>query len=639
MCGELSGDLSQPGALQLDVNAAKRSITRINLKIDDISSPLADNISDVLTDLLEIASYVYCADQFTSRGSTLMAHMGAEWRRNFRFKIPVRQLSVWQNPEIRDALQQTLGFLSEDEFVFEFVEAAKPASLQAYLGFADSEAQVIHPDEIILFSGGLDSLAGAVEAIAAHKRVVLVSHKASNMIASKQQALVAELRKGSRAGDLFHVPVTVNSGKREAVEFTQRTRSFLFAALGLIVARLFDRNGLTFYENGVVSINLPIAEHVLGTRASRTTHPRVFADCSRLFSLLLNRPFALENPYLWKTKTEIVETLADHNASSLIQGTLSCANIRDYTKNNKHCGVCSQCVDRRFGILAAGLGDQEPSDHYSVELFRSERQPGPSLSMAESYVGRAFKLANMSEQTFFATYGQVFRAISYLPGDPNINARKLWELHRRHGREVVTVIDHELKRAASLSDTLSRPRGSLLSLIASASVGESVYSDPIETEPKAKDQAFSDTHDYAPQRIQFAIAKNAKKVMFKDIQIGGATFALMAELAAEFEADLGAGTFREQYQFVKAPKLAKRLRITESSLRRRVSRARQQFERAFKRQYRRTLHIDDIIQNQEWSGYRLNPYLLLVLPAQLRDESHPASQLVPEDVTTSLGAH
>jgi hypothetical protein len=259
--------------------------------------------------------------------------------------------------------------------------------------------------------------------------------------------------------------------------------------------------------------------------------------------------------------------------------------------------------------------------------------------MAESYVGRAFKLANMSEQTFFATYGQVFRAISYLPGDPNLNARKLWELHRRHGRDVVSVINEELKRAASLSDTLSRPRSSLLSLIASTSGGETLYRDPIEAEPEAKEQASTDPHDYAPQRIQFAIAKDAKKVMFKDIQIGGATFALMAELAAEFEADLGAGTFREQYQFVKAPKLAKRLRITESSLRRRVSRARQQFERAFKRQYRRTLHIDDIIQNQEWSGYRLNPYLLLVLPAQLRDESHQASQLVPEDVTTSLGAH
>ena len=36
--------------------------------------------------------------------------------------------------------------------------------------------------------------------------------------------------------------------------------------------------------------------------------------------------------------------------------------------------------------------------------------------MVESYVVRAQKLATMSEQTFLASYGQVFRALPYLPG-------------------------------------------------------------------------------------------------------------------------------------------------------------------------------------------------------------------------------
>ena len=56
----------------------------------------------------------------------------------------------------------------------------------------------------------------------------------------------------------------------------------------------------------MVSVNLPVASHVLGTRATRTTHPRVLADLSRLFSAILDEPVTVENPYFWKTKSDLV---------------------------------------------------------------------------------------------------------------------------------------------------------------------------------------------------------------------------------------------------------------------------------------------------------------------------------------------
>jgi hypothetical protein len=64
---------------------------------------------------------------------------------------------------------------------------------------------------------------------------------------------------------------------------------------------MFRKNKLSFFENGVVSFNFPISEHVLGARASRTTHPRVLADCSRLFSQLLSDNISIQNPYLYVT--------------------------------------------------------------------------------------------------------------------------------------------------------------------------------------------------------------------------------------------------------------------------------------------------------------------------------------------------
>src|SRR5215213_8557259 len=113
-CGGLAAS-KKLSALHIDVNAPIGSPQRVNLQVGDLSRRLAENIPHVLTDMLEIAAYVYCADQFTKRGTSQMAGMGAEWRRRFRFKIPVRCPNIWTKPDIQEALRETLGFLTEDE--------------------------------------------------------------------------------------------------------------------------------------------------------------------------------------------------------------------------------------------------------------------------------------------------------------------------------------------------------------------------------------------------------------------------------------------------------------------------------------------------------------------------------------------
>lgn len=634
-CGGLRGGRSRPDALHIDVNASSGSSNRVNLEIGDISRPLADNIPAVLTDMLEIAAYVYCADQFTTRGTNQMTDMGAHWRRKFRFKIPVRELTVWRKPDIAAALRQTLEFLSEDEFDFEFVQASNSLPLQSYLGFSDPTAQTIAPEEVILFSGGLDSFTGAVDALIGNRRrVALVSHQSSKMIASKQNGLVAALRDRSNPGSLFYIPVKINKGQEEAAEFTQRTRSLMFATIGLIVSRMFGRSDLSFYENGVMSINLPISEHILGSRASRTTHPRAFVDFSHLFSLLLAETFVVRNHYLWKTKGEVLRVLADQQCADLIPSTLSCTRVREATKQGRHCGVCSQCVDRRFGVLAAGLGANEPAENYVLDLFSGAQEPSAALTMIESFVVRAQKLATMSEQAFVASYGQIFRALPYLEGPADQNVKKIWDLHRRHGQEVVSVVDAELQSTASLDQSLARPSNSLLSMIVSPIAKQPDYEDPVESEATAAEQAAADVHDYASEQIAIAVDTDTAKVIFRGgIEMGGSIYELIAALTQEFEEDLNAGTFRDHYRFVTATVLARRLKINQPSLRQCVSRARKKIERAFLAKFDRPLDAEDVIQNKEWKGYRLNPYLLLVKPAQLREQSKAVSQVGAANVT------
>ena len=87
----------------------------------------------------------------------------------------------------------------------------------------------------------------------------------------------------------------------------------------------------------------------------------------------------VENPYFWKTKSDLVRSIADHGCADLIAETLSCTRVREATRRRRHCGACSQCLDRRFGILGAGLGEHEPADAYVSICFGASAGPARTL--------------------------------------------------------------------------------------------------------------------------------------------------------------------------------------------------------------------------------------------------------------------
>ncbi|NWG47364.1 MAG: hypothetical protein HXY25_12585 [Alphaproteobacteria bacterium] len=186
ICGGLPARASgKEDVLELDVKASESAGSRVNLKLGDLSVRMVEDVPHVLTDLIEIAAYVYCADQFTRRGGETMSDMGRDWFRRFSFRIPVRRIDLWQRADIRESLIETLASLSDDHFDFDFVPhpEPQPTGLQPYLDFGDSVESGFIPDEVILFSGGLDSFAGAVESLVGRGRqVALVSHRASPMI-------------------------------------------------------------------------------------------------------------------------------------------------------------------------------------------------------------------------------------------------------------------------------------------------------------------------------------------------------------------------------------------------------------------------------------------------------------------------
>ena len=83
-------------------------------------------------------------------------------------------------------------------------------------------------------------------------------------------------------------------------------------------AQAFKLDRVSFYENGIVSLNLPPVGNVLGTRATRTTHPQTLARFTDFLSAVFESGTPTDNPFFWRTKKDVVETIARLNMGGWI---------------------------------------------------------------------------------------------------------------------------------------------------------------------------------------------------------------------------------------------------------------------------------------------------------------------------------
>ena len=270
------------------------------LETERIRATCRTEMDPLNIDLLEIAATVFAADCAVTRGGAIRAGMGEGWRRSFDFRIPVRNLEFWNRAEVRDALVDAVGFLPEDEVTFAFSHKTMAPDAQPFLDL-DPNGAAFDAKEVILFSGGLESFAGALEALCTStNKVILLTHRSAQKAIPRQVELGKYLAQRF-PGRVLHIHVKARRVGQEASALSQRSRSFLFAALGQLVTQSFGAERLGFYENGVISHNLPISSQVVGTMATRTTHPLSLLKLNTLMQLLGPRHVPIENRYLWLT--------------------------------------------------------------------------------------------------------------------------------------------------------------------------------------------------------------------------------------------------------------------------------------------------------------------------------------------------
>lgn len=321
--------------------------------LDKIAEAVGSTPSNNARDLLRVAIAVYSADLLISR-----RYAGDGWTRNINVYLPVTSLAAWQ--EIATVLTKLLTFLSGDRWQFYFRELSVEQD-------AGREIFRNRPEAVSLFSGGIDSLIGAIDLLEEGKRLALVAHHGGGSTPKFQKNLFKCLEEeyGEQVIPLqFYVlpPQVPRTYSDLGNEETTRTRSFLYFALGIAVADALGI-GIPLYvaENGFISLNVPLTPARIGSCSTRTTHPYYVALYRELLQALeLSHSINLD--YRFKTKGEMIR---ESKNQDLLKRTLplsmSCAHPdnrrRMHLTPGAHCGYCFPCIIRQAAIFKSGIRD------------------------------------------------------------------------------------------------------------------------------------------------------------------------------------------------------------------------------------------------------------------------------------------
>jgi len=320
--------------------------------IDTIRRAVGSVPSRMALDLLHAAMAVHTADLRVRR-----AWFEDRWTREFVLHLPVQDVISWQTAQ--GSIERMLSFLSGDIWHLDLRQIAHGTSTPSQPSVVQTTAATS------LFSGGLDSLVGAIDLRRLNERVVLVGHYGAGSTKSFQSTVGVGLGATDAGSWCQWIPVYAQPPRQPGGgpgEPTQRTRSLLFMALGLAVA---DACGpavpLYVPENGLISLNVPLTKPRLGSLSTRTTHPH-YIGAFRDVAAKLGLGHEIRLPYHYKTKGEMLRECSNRELLvRLTPLTMSCAHPEvgrwEGQPPGRHCGYCVPCLVRQAATHAAGMAD------------------------------------------------------------------------------------------------------------------------------------------------------------------------------------------------------------------------------------------------------------------------------------------
>lgn len=421
--------------LPLEYRSDLSTPQNVQLKLPDFIEGVF-YLPDRVQDLLEIAAYVFCADRHLSRGDrrTLEYH---SWSREFQYFIRVRDAEFWNSSDVKRQLNDALSWMTGDRsHKFDFLSGHKTART----GLFESEEHALTDDgnpRVMLFSGGLDSLVGAIDLLETTESTVWpISHSSANArTVHTQRKLIEALQRdyGSRIN--WRVLTCHLHGVR-APEESQRTRAFLYCSMAFALALRLGQSRFYVYENGVTALNFPKRGGMINARASRTAHPKTLRLLERLFSLVAGQHFIIETPFQQRTKTDVLEILKKHKKAGLLNASVSCSKTFKEMGNATHCGECSQCVDRRFAAYAADCDSADNASGYDYDFIHESVRNGETKTTIIDYLRQARTFVRGGIGHFQDEFAVELADALDTQEDEVKQVEDIYALCRRHGQQV-----------------------------------------------------------------------------------------------------------------------------------------------------------------------------------------------------------
>ena len=442
------------------------------------------------------------------------------------------------------------------------------------------------------------------------------------MTDSRQRELATELKR-EYPRRITHVRVRAGlTDETKAAEPTQRTRSFLLTALAMVAAAIEQTGRISLYENGIMSVNLPISTQVVGARSSRSTHPYSLKLLQDLCSLVSQGEIVVENPFVWKTKVEVVKELWGKPEGDAIRRTLSCSRTQQITRYQSHCGKCAQCIQRRIATLGADAAEADPGEAYVVDLLLGPRESSVDCAMAVGLVRSALEFRRLSDDDFATRFAGEFAwlTMSFPDLKPEVVARRFVDMFRRHGEAVRTIFTKAT--AAHASDLIDHklPDTCLLQM-AVISSEMNFDEEPLTLRPlNATVEFAAKDEDIEGGPILLAVDEVAKRILIDGLAplTAPGEFRLMSELVRLHREDGVAGRAPDNFRTMSAAHLAEAVSSTgDSAGRKAVSRVRKKIGDEYQQLYGGQLGMDAVIEKVQGRGYRLNPHVRVVTPDQL----------------------
>jgi len=284
--------------------------------------------------------------------------------------------------------------------------------------------------------------------------------------------------------------------------------------------------------------------------------------------------------------------------------------------------MCSQCLSRRFAIIAARAEKYDPVEFYRTELLTGARPEGDSRLMAETFIRFADEIGKMSDGDFLARFPEVWDAARYLPGEDAPVAGDIIALHRRHADEVIQSLTRGVQEYAR--ELASGELDTSCILMLSANRRQRRLPD-IAVEHVTSQ---SEESNYTALEIRIALDYEHDRLLIADLgSLQGAHFKLVQALSALHREATQDGTAPEHFPYTPTASLAKQLQVDPSSLMRRVSRLRGAISQLAEKAGKVGHPARDLIETSKWRGYRLNPHTRVLKADELEhDQNSPDSQ-------------